>query len=146
MLCSLHIGTVYLQFLNQMQSLLVFRLATLTMSHLYITLVAACFLCFFVRVFCDGKKCVLYDKKCSWAIALAWKLILIMWRDIRQRPYSFIFAFLHCILFACGCLLHLSRHLCNRFFPRSCLFTGQVYQKSARLVVIKYFDKNSRNV
>ena len=51
MLCSLHIGTVHLQFLNQMQSVLVFRLATLTMSHLYITLVGCKLLVFFASSF-----------------------------------------------------------------------------------------------
>ena len=67
MLCFLHIGAVHMLFLNQMQSLPSFSVGC-NKCHTHVTIVGhGCkllrFLCFFVSVFCDGKKCVLYDKK-----------------------------------------------------------------------------------
>ena len=70
MLCFLHIGTIDVLFLNKCSLFHLFQsglwsgATNATPMQLSLGMAVSCFLlCFFVSVFCGGKKCVLYDKK-----------------------------------------------------------------------------------
>ena len=91
LLASLHIGTVHALFLNKTQSLPSVR-GGRNKWHTYVTIVAHdCKLLRFF-VFCDGKKCIVFDKKMFLShCRLAWKLIFIMWDDICQCPDSSLY-------------------------------------------------------
>ena len=91
LLGSLHVVAVHVLFWNQSQSPPSVRGAT---NHIptWLSLRMHMTKLFRFFAFCDGKKCVVFDKKVFLShFRWAWKLIFIMWHDICQCPDSSLY-------------------------------------------------------